>query len=236
MLTAPSSGEVVTFPSADKTAFAAASKTWLKTVLANPQLTHANKILGAALYLHFNKTHFERTGELIAWPAWKTLMTETTLGKTAIYDGIKQFERFRLLEVEHGRYDRSTQRRAGNLYHVPRFATTNLAPDQGSRPRFGSKVRHGEQDSVSRLGESDSVRKKERIKVGNSRKEGKESKQASKPSENSPPSNSKSSEPAMTPHPPSSARPPSPARGDRWGDSWRRERRRPRQRLSTIEP
>src|SRR5262249_36141065 len=160
-----------------------AREAWLKTTLAHPMLTDANKTVGSAIFLHFNYDHFDKTGELIAWPSWQTLMAATALGKTAIYDAINQFERFRLLEVEHGRYDHDNQRRAGNVYHVPpRFAVTNLAPHQGSPPRFATKVRHGEQDSVNRLGDSDSVIKKGRIKkVGNSRKEGKKKKEASKP-------------------------------------------------------
>ena len=193
-------------------------------------LTDGNKTVGSAIFLHFNYEHFDKTGELIAWPSWQTLMTETALGKTAIHESIAQLEQFRLLEVERGRYDHTAQRRAGNIYHVPpRFAVTKLAP------RFATKVRDQgsqcEQDSTNRLGESRlGERKKDiarkRKKVGLPRKEGQEEESKQEPREDLPsPSNSKSFEPVKTPYPPSSARPPSPRdREDRWADRWRREK------------
>ena len=193
-----------------------------------PMLTDANKTVGAALSLHFNSEHYDKTRELIAWPAWETLMAETALGKTAIYEGITQLEHVRLLDVERGRYDHTAQRRTGNIYHVPpRFAVANLAP-QGSRPRFATKVRRGEQDSLNRLSESDSLIKKKRVKkAGPPKEEGMESKQGKQgkqgPEKDSSPSKVPSSSPVRAPHPPSSARPPSPL-VDRWADRWRREK------------
>src|SRR5262249_8448985 len=123
------SAEIVPFPNAEKSTFSVAREAWLKTTLAHPMLTDGNKTVGSAIFLHFNYEHFDKTGELIAWPSWQTLMTETALGKTAIHESIAQLEQFRLLEVERGRYDHTAQRRAGNIYHVPpRFAVTKLAP------------------------------------------------------------------------------------------------------------
>jgi len=224
MLTAPSSA-VVPFPSADdKLSFATASKAWLKTVLADTELTPGEARLGAALFLHFNFEHYDNTSELIAWPAQETLMAETALGKTTVSKGINKLESRRLIEVERSRYDHATKKRAGNIYHVPpRYGRADLAHDhQGPGPRSETKVRPSGRDSVSRLGESRLGEKKERIKkIGNPRKQGQEKKEASEPS----PSEAPSSDPVKTPYPPSSARPPSPlGREDRWADRWRREK------------
>jgi hypothetical protein len=137
MLTSPSSTSVVSFPAADKPPFAAAAKAWLRITTAHRRLTAGEARLCSALYQHFNFEHYEKTGELIAWPSWKTLMAWSALSKTTIFNAIVKLERLRLLEVEHGRFDGATRKRAGNVYHVPpRFGVVNPAPDQGSKPRF----------------------------------------------------------------------------------------------------
>jgi Replication protein C N-terminal domain len=156
VMLASSAATVVSFPpAADRPTFAVATKAWLKTTTADRRLTAGEARLCAALYQHFNYEHYEKTRELIAWPSWQTLMAWSTLSKTAVHNSIKKLKRLRLLEVEHGRYNRATRRRSGNLYHVPpRFSVVNLIPDQGSRARFTTKVHHGVQDSVNRLGDN----------------------------------------------------------------------------------
>jgi len=161
-LTAPSSAEIVPFPAADRPTFAVASKAWLKTTQTHPLLTDANKTFCTALYFYFNVKHYQKTGELIAWPAWDTLMTEFRLSKETINESIGQVERFQLLEVERSRYDRATHRRAGNLYRVPQgFQGQHFGPWQGqnSRPEQGQNSRQDSYESPSPLGESiDSVK------------------------------------------------------------------------------
>src|SRR5262249_33512640 len=88
--------------------------------------------------------------------------TEFGLSKTTIHESIGQIERFRLLNVERGRYDRTTQKRTGNLYRVPsRVAQGSYSePWQGqnSGPDQGSYSEQDSYDSPSPLGESiDSV-------------------------------------------------------------------------------
>jgi hypothetical protein len=177
------SSSVIPFPSTDKPTFAVASKAWLKTTQTHPLLTDANKTFCTALFLNFNYKHYNDTGELIAWPSWNTLITGFGLSKETISESIGQVERFRLLDVERGRYNRATHRRSGNLYRVPSgpwvqdFQGQNFGPcqDQGqnSRPEQGQNSRQDSYESPSPLGESlDSV-KEERLP--------RESKQEAKP-------------------------------------------------------
>jgi len=148
-------------PAPDRPPFAVAAGAWLKTATADRRLTAGEARLCAALYPHFNREHYEKTGELIAWPSWETLMARSTLSKSAVHRTIGKLERLRLLEVEHGRYDRATKRRAGNLYHVPpRYSVVDLASDQGPRARSTTKVHHGVQDSLSRLSDDGLIDKK----------------------------------------------------------------------------
>ena len=145
------------------TAFAVVSKAWLKTTQTHPLLTDANKTFCTALYFYFNVKHYQKTGELIAWPAWDTLITEFGLSKETINESIGQVEHFRLLEVERGRYDRTAHRRAGNLYRVPSEVAQgqNFGPYQGqnSRSEQGQNSGQDSYDSPSPLGESiDSVK------------------------------------------------------------------------------
>jgi len=117
--------------------FAGAGKAWLKTVIAHPLLTDANKTFGTALYLKFNFKHYEKTGELKAWPGWDTLTTESGLSRTTINESAGRLEHFQLLDVKRGRYDRTAQRREGNEYFArlpsrPQGADFVPCPPQGT--------------------------------------------------------------------------------------------------------
>ena len=159
---------MTTLPTVDKPTYAVDSKAWLKRTLAHPLLTNADKVFCAALYFYFNCKHYRQTGELIAWPSWGTLIAEFGLSKTTISESIEQLERFRLLDVERGRYNRATLKRAGNRYRVPpKFAAASTTqgsyfePCQGSYfgPDQGSDFGQDSYDSPSPLGERiDSVK------------------------------------------------------------------------------
>ena len=43
---------------------------------ADDRLTHADQALVTQIYAHFNWTHFEKSGELLAWPSWETIAAE----------------------------------------------------------------------------------------------------------------------------------------------------------------
>jgi len=146
-----------------KPTFQQAKDDWLEYWQADRRLRHSDRTLCTRLYLDFNRRHYNETGQLVAWRGWESLMAKTVLGKTALSIAIKRLERFEAIDVDHGRYDHATKKRAGNQYHarLPRFAPVNLAGTkvhkQGSRPRFTTKVQTCEQDSLSRLSELDSL-------------------------------------------------------------------------------
>ena len=137
----------------EKLAFPQAGETWLAAALANPQLTAGDKVLCAALFLHFNSSHYAAHDELIAWPGWETLQAETTFGKTAVYNGLEKLELLGILNIEHGRYTRALKKRTRNRYQavLPRFTTVNLAPDRKTLTKVResglTKVHESEQDS-----------------------------------------------------------------------------------------
>lgn len=117
MLTRPSSAAVVLFP-AVKPTFAEAWKTYREGLLDLP-LTNAEFRFAVEFVKYFNREYFEKTGQLIAWPMWTTLMAKTGLGKMTVHRTIKKFKRFGALEVERHRYNHMTKKRAHNIYQVP---------------------------------------------------------------------------------------------------------------------
>jgi len=141
--------------------FWTASKAWLEITQTHPLLHHADKTFGAALYLKFNYKHYEKTGELKAWPSWATLETHG-LSKATINESAERYERFHLLEVKRGLYNRAAQRRAGNEYYARFPQGTEIIPcpyqgmDQGTEsipnPRYDQQTVRG--DSPLLRGES----------------------------------------------------------------------------------
>jgi hypothetical protein len=141
--------------------FVMVGKTWLKRTQTHPLLTDGPKRVSTALYLNFNYKHYQKTGELLAWPSWDTLTAEYGLGRTTIDDSIKALEHFQLLDVERG-YDRAAQRRKGNRYRARFAARPNVrdqgppnGPDQGPPNRLyllDSPFLQGDLDSGEREG------------------------------------------------------------------------------------
>jgi DNA-binding transcriptional MocR family regulator len=88
-------------------------------------------------------------------PKRETLMAETGLGRTTVGRHLKQLERLGAFQVERGRYNHKTKKRAVNRYIVPKTKVdqgTTTAHDQGTTggPRLNEK--------------NDSMNKKEREK------------------------------------------------------------------------
>ena len=211
MLTASSS--VVAFQNAHngKATFAAASKAWLKPLLADPQFTDGEMRVCVAIYLGFNSNHYQETGQLLSWPSWLTLQGETTKSESTVERSLEKLERLSALQILRGGFDPKTGQRRPNKYLAshPSGVTGGAPVREEVRPSNPPVTGDG------RLGEG-LGEKKERIKIGNSKNEGQESKEAS----------SSSVAPSLsvkTPHTPSSARPPSPL-GDRWSERWRRQK------------
>jgi hypothetical protein len=163
MLTAYSSGTIAHFAPVDALGrkkraglkFIQASKTWLQQWHEDSRLNHSERTLCTLIFLHFNAQRFERTGELVAWPGWKTLMAGGRLSKASVYRGLKKLERLGALQIEHGRYNPQTKKRANNYYKARFHPET----DQGFRVK---------QDSV--IAEMvNQQRKKEKIVLGSSK-------------------------------------------------------------------
>ena len=89
LTTAPSSADILQFDpnqpanrpehNARGLKFAQVSKAWLLQWQADDRLTHADQALVTQIYAHFNWTHFEKTGELLAWPSWETIAAEASV-------------------------------------------------------------------------------------------------------------------------------------------------------------
>jgi hypothetical protein len=154
-------------PEPEPVGFAQARDAWLSRWHSDRRLTHSERVICSRMHQYFNREHFERTaGDLLAWPSWQTLMDETGLSKTSVYERVRNLERLRAFEVEHGRYDDKTKKRAGNRYFVKKSKVHSAEPcrgDQGSpsRTNQGSPSR-------TRLSESHSVniKKEEDSKIG----------------------------------------------------------------------
>jgi hypothetical protein len=149
--------------------FAQARDAWLKLVLGNRRLTACEARLCGVLSLHFSFSQYDSNGELIAWPAWKTLMAESTLCRMTVFRSLENLERLDVLSVERGRYDRAAKRRAGNRYRalLPRYPVRYLGP-QFSEAKLATKVPNQGNSRSTRLVESDStkVRKKKAAAEG----------------------------------------------------------------------
>jgi hypothetical protein len=156
-------------PEPESAGFAQTRDAWLSRWHSDRRLTHSERVICSRMNQYFNREHFERTdGDLLAWPSWQTLMDETGMSKTSVYERLRNLERLGAFEVDHGRYDDKTKKRAGNRYLVRKSKVHSAEPcrgDQGS----ASRTNQGSA-SRTRLDESDSVIKKEgNSKNGNSR-------------------------------------------------------------------
>jgi hypothetical protein len=134
----------------DKLTFAQARDAWLARWQEHDQLTHADRALVTQVYRHFNRVHFEKTGELLAWPAWKTIAARARLSKASVFRGFRKLERLGALEIKHGRYNHQTKRRAGNIYRAidQGFILRPTKVSNRDRPRFQDETRLVDSDSL----------------------------------------------------------------------------------------
>jgi hypothetical protein len=137
----------------DKLTFAQARDAWLARWQEQDQLTHADRALVTQVYRHFNRVHFEKTGgELLAWPAWKTIAARARLSKSSVFRGFRKLERLGALEIKHGRYNHQTKRRAGNIYRAidQGFILRPTKVSNRDRPRFQDETRLFDSDSLNK--------------------------------------------------------------------------------------
>jgi len=233
--------EVVGFetnpPAKSGLTFAQAREAWLRRWQAERRLTHADRALVTQVYLHFNRLHFESTGELLAWQGWKTIATRAGLSEASIFRGLRKLERLSALEIIHRGRDPKTGWRLPNEYlaiNSPPFAMKGGHLSNGKEATLQDESRLAE--AIDSLSQEDSLKIERDSRGGPSapKKENRKPREGSKPTEDSnplplnsssegfPPSNSSSA--PKGPPPPGSARPPSPRpRHDRWNDRCRRE-------------
>jgi hypothetical protein len=125
--TAPSSANVIRLnppplantPKAATPTFQQAREAWLDRWHFDHRLSDADRAFCTQLYLHFNRLHYEATGELMAWPSWETLRAKAgRLTKSAAFRRLRHLEQLGAVEIEHGRYDHKAKQRAGNRYRA----------------------------------------------------------------------------------------------------------------------
>jgi hypothetical protein len=169
--TAPSSANVIRLnppplantPKAATPTFQQAREAWLDRWHFDHRLSDADRAFCTQLYLHFNRLHYEATGELMAWPSWETLRAKAgRLTKSAAFRRLRHLEQLGAVEIEHGRYDHKAKQRARNRYRAVGayqgcIAATLLRDYQGCTPDTikaapvqPTKVAALQQDSLSR--------------------------------------------------------------------------------------
>jgi hypothetical protein len=159
--TAPSSAIIISFnnsqpadpPKAES--FVQATEAWLDRWHEDPRLSQSNKNLCTRVYRHFNRARFERTGELLAWPGWATLMSQAGLSKMSIFRGLRKLEKLGGLKILHGGRDAKTGWKLPNQYLaiIPLSPGNRVIPGQVT---FDTKTRY---QDVTRLVEERLVEK-----------------------------------------------------------------------------
>ena len=189
-----------------------ARDSWRDHWQADSQLTHADRTVVTQMFRHFNRKHYERTYELQAFPKWETMGKAGHLSKATIFRALRKLERLGALEIEHGRYNHETKKRARNVYRVvrPRF---QIETDQGFRIKqyFLDSDSLKEESAPPAAARRPSKQKAKKKSASFEKASASAWKAASAPK----------GPPASAPKgpPPGSARPPSPKL-----DRWRRER------------
>lgn|SRR5262249_2672352 len=145
--------------------FEQAREAWL-TWRADTRISHADRALIQEVYLGFNRQHYERTGELIAWPGWKRIAARSKLSKMSIFRGFRRFERFGILEIRRGGRDPQTGWKIPNSYLAIMPPGNTAIPGHQVSGRYKSRYQ-----GDTRLSEDDSlkIKKEENSKFGNPR-------------------------------------------------------------------
>jgi hypothetical protein len=147
---APRSATIISFQSKPaKLGFAQAREAWVRWCCAD--LTPAERNVVTSLATYFNVQHFKKYGELVAWPAWETLISEWRLSRTTIWRALQKLEHKGKLEVTHGGFNPRSGHKLGNKYRaLPPPPGFSLKRGQVSNTRFQLETRLDD----SRLDES----------------------------------------------------------------------------------
>jgi hypothetical protein len=143
-----SSAVIIPFePQPTAESFVQATEAWLDRWHEDRRLTQSNKNLCTRVCRYFNRARFERTGELLAWPSWVTLMTKTGLSRSSVARGLKKLEKLGALKIQHGGRDAKTGWKLGNQYlATPQKPGVILQPGQVS---FSTKTRCQDETRLS---------------------------------------------------------------------------------------
>jgi hypothetical protein len=95
---------------------------FLDAVKRHPKLRLAF-VVAYEIAQNFNRNHFKRTGQLVAWPSVRTIGEEIDMSKSAVERHTKKLEEFGLLAIERG-HGVSSQYRA--LTSVPPGVDTDV--------------------------------------------------------------------------------------------------------------
>ena len=138
---APPSAKIISFQSKPaKLGFAQAREVWVRWCCAD--LTPAERNVVTSLATYFNVEQFKKWGELVAWPAWETLISEWSLSRTTIWRALQKLEHKGKLEVTHGAFNPSTGHKLGNKYRAfPPPPGFSLKRGQVSNTRFQPETR-----------------------------------------------------------------------------------------------
>jgi hypothetical protein len=137
------SASVIPFEQAREAWFA-----WRK----DSRLSHADQAILLVIYRYFNRQHYDRTRELVAWPGWDLIGREARVSKTSLFRGFRRFEKLGVLEITRGR-DPKTGRKLPNSYRAlmppPGFAVIpGVQVPPCTKSRFRRESRLSEVDSL----------------------------------------------------------------------------------------
>jgi hypothetical protein len=116
MLTPPSTDTIIPFElRGDRAGFEQAREAWHQKWHADNRLTRVYRVLVSQVTFHFNRDHYEKRGELIAWPSWETIAAKARLSIPSIDRGFRILERLGALKTLRER-DPKTGQNKGNTY------------------------------------------------------------------------------------------------------------------------
>jgi hypothetical protein len=79
-------------------------------------LTATQRVLIGRLHADFNRKHFEKTGDLLAWRGWESITTKAGPSESSILRGFRKLDRRGALEINHGGRNPKTGWKLGNSY------------------------------------------------------------------------------------------------------------------------
>jgi hypothetical protein len=95
-------------------AFQIARDNWCENVMRTRRLPQRAKLVAWVLSRKFNRGHFDRCGELLAYPAISTIDKEAGMSKRTVLTALRELVDRRYIAIRHGRGGRGYA--AGNRY------------------------------------------------------------------------------------------------------------------------